>query len=255
MGRPLSDITSKLAYDGFIADAEKVLARSRTRSSAKCASAKRELVSDPHRALSDGGRSHRRRGRDLHRHHAPQECGRGIARKRNAFPRHVRAAPALGSLQRRRWQYPSSIRFLEFIGNTEEELNSQLRGTHRAPGRLRDGSENLRRTDAPGESRITFDETVRPQDGESALDSNTITLRSLLMIQVVNSSPCRRLARCGRSQASRGSTARRARNASAQSRINVPPFIWTERRQELRRILQSPLVTNIAAVWQSTRRS
>ena len=70
MGRPISDITSGSTTTGFIAEREKVLRDlhdDRTGSAGRRASA---WLSDPHRALSHERRSHRRRGRDVHRHHA-----------------------------------------------------------------------------------------------------------------------------------------------------------------------------------------
>ncbi len=85
MGRPVSDITHKLAYENFLEDAERVL---------------HDLHVVEHEVrvgenswfmtriapVSDRRRSHRRGGRDLHRYQ-PAQTGRGrAARKRGAHP-------------------------------------------------------------------------------------------------------------------------------------------------------------------------
>ena len=69
-GRPISDITSRLNYEDFVDRSGERAAGfedDRTRSAGR----RRHLVHDANRALSHDRRSHRRRGRDVRRYHAP----------------------------------------------------------------------------------------------------------------------------------------------------------------------------------------
>ena len=75
MGRPISDITSRLNYEDFIAEAESVL-RDLRMIEREVQVGDGALVSDANRALSHDGGSHRRRGGDVHRYHGPQRSRR-----------------------------------------------------------------------------------------------------------------------------------------------------------------------------------
>ena len=67
-GRPITDFTQQLDYDGFVADAAGRARRTSRRSSARSAAAT-ALVPHAPAALSHGRRQDRRRGRHLRRHH------------------------------------------------------------------------------------------------------------------------------------------------------------------------------------------
>ena len=78
IGRPISDITTRLHYDGFIADCEKVLESLQTIEREVLVGDDQQWYLDAHRAVSHERRPHRRRGRDVHQYRA-QTGGRGSA--------------------------------------------------------------------------------------------------------------------------------------------------------------------------------